>query len=203
MKPVTAALFSFVTLASCGAFAQTIGASHSGLSAALNVNFNSVGVKASDPFGNSLGDVNASDQNLLFQMSKGLPFGSNGVANFGFSTNLGDMKSASLGALQLKATGSSALYAELGYAFDTRSMAYGKLSINQLTATLSGGGPGVDGTLSANGQGFGAGYRHGLSHGVYVQGEFMQINYGDVNAAGGLIFKPSGTSTMVGVGIKF
>jgi hypothetical protein len=82
-------------------------------------------------------------------------------------------------------------------------MAYGKLSLNQLTATLSGGGPGVDGTLSANGTGFGAGYRHGLSHGVYIQCEFMQINYGDVIASGGLIFKPSSTSTMVGLGVKF
>jgi len=203
MKTVTAAILCIATCVSNISFAQTIDSSYSGLSAALNLNFTSMGVKASDPFGNSLGDVNASDQNLVVQIAEGLQFGSNGVVNFGVSANLGDMKSGSIGPLQLKATSSTALYAELGYAFDTKSMAYGKLSINQLTATLSGGGPGVDGTLSANGVGFGAGYRHALSLGTYLQGELMQVNYSDVVSAAGLVFKPTSTIAMVGIGVMF
>ncbi len=203
MKSVTAALLAITNLASTGAMAQTVASGFEGLSAALNLNFTSVGVDASDTSGNKLGNVSASDQHFVIQMAKGLPFGSNGVANFGASAQLGDMKSTSIGPLQLKATGSYALYAELGYAFDRKSMAYGKLSVNQLTATVSGGGPGVDGSLNANGAGYGAGYRHALAQGLYLQGELMQVNYSSAASAAGLVLKPSATTVMLGVGVKF
>jgi hypothetical protein len=203
MKTVSAAILCIATCPLNISFAQTIASSYSGLTAALNLNLTTIGVKASDPIGNSIGNVSASDQNVVVQIAKGLPFGSNGVANFGVSANLGDMKSGSFGPLQLKATCSTALYAEIGYAFDTKSMAYGKLSINQLTAALSGAGPGVDGNLSANGFGFGAGYRHSLSLGTYLQGELMQVNYSEVVSAAGLILKPASTTAMVGLGFRF
>ena len=47
MKTVNAALFCIATCASNISFAQTVASSYSGLSAALNLNFTSMGVKAS------------------------------------------------------------------------------------------------------------------------------------------------------------
>jgi hypothetical protein len=203
MKHVILVLWSVLTLASHSAIAQTMASSYEGLTAAINMNFTTIGVEASDPLGNSLGKVNASDQNVIVQVAFGTSLGDKGVANFGVSANLGEMKSGSIGPLQLKATGSYAIYTELGYAVDIRSLVYAKLSANQLTATLSGGGTGLDGTLITNGIGIGAGYRHNLSQGLYVQGELMQVNYNAVPTGMGLVFRPASNLVMVGFGLKF
>ena len=203
MKPVIAALFSVLTFASSVSFAQTIASSFNGLSAAINLNFSTLNVNASDALGNSPGNVSSSGQNFVVQVANGVAFGSNGVANFGFSINLGDMQSASIGQLELKSMNTYALYSELGYAFDAKSMAYGKVSLNKLTATVTGGGAGIDGSLRANGLGYGVGYRRALWRGTYVQGELSQVNYGDVVSDAGLVFKPSNTNAMVGIGVKF
>ncbi len=203
MKPVIAALFSVLTFASSASDAQTIASSFNGLSAAINLNFPTLSVNTSDALGNSAGNVSTAGQNLVVQVANGVAFGSNGVANFGFSVNLGDMKSASIGPMELTSMSTYALYSELGYALDTKSMAYGKVSLNKLTATVTGGGAGIDGALRANGLGYGVGYRRALWRGTYVQGELSQVNYGDVVSDAGLVFKPTSTNAMLGIGVKF
>jgi hypothetical protein len=206
MKTVTTPLFCLAALATLGASsasAQTVASSFQGLSVALNAHFNNAAVDVTDSSGNSVGNFSSTNQNFLLQMAKGIAIGSNGVANFGASVVLGDVNVGSVGALKVKSTGNYALYGELGYALDTRSLAYGKFSLNRLTGELSGGGPGVDATLSADGVGFGFGYRQTLTQGLYLQGEWMQQNYQQVTSPGGLVFKPSGNGFMLGVGYKF
>jgi hypothetical protein len=208
MKTVTpslrylTALAALVTLSASDASAQTVAASFQGLSVAINANFNNSAVDVTDSSGNSVGNFSSSNQNFLLQMAKGIAIGSSGVANFGASAVLGDVSVGSVNGLQVKSTGNYALYGELGYALDTRSLVYGKFSLNRLTGELSGGGPGVDTTLSADGTGFGFGYRQTLTQGLYLQGEWMQQNYQQVTSSGGLLFKPSGNGFMVGVGYK-
>jgi hypothetical protein len=201
MNPVLAGLLALSLLAAPNCFAQTVVTNFGGLSATINLSYPSIDVNVADPFGNSLGKVNASDQNIVIQLATGTSVGSHGVANFGVETTLGEMKSASIGPLQLKATGNSALYAEAGYVIDAQAMVYAKLSTNQLTANVS--GPGAEGTLTAHGYGYGAGYRLSLAHGTFLQGELMQVVYSDVISNSGLVFKPTNTTAMVGVGIKF
>ncbi|RFO97341.1 hypothetical protein DIC66_09460 [Rhodoferax lacus] len=203
MKTISIAAFSVAALASSGICAQTVASAYEGLSVAINVNSSNVTVQVTDPVGGTQSSVSTADQNIVVQIAKGQAFGSNGVVNFGAWATLGDMKSASVGGLQLKATGSYGIYGELGYAIDRRSLAYAKLSYNQLTADLTGGGPGIDQALSATGFGYGGGYRHALGNGVYLQGELMQVNYAEADTAIGLRFKPSNTVGMVGVGYKF
>jgi hypothetical protein len=203
MKTLSIVAFSIAALSSSGIFAQTVASAFDGISVAINVHSTNITVQASDPFGSPPSSVGTTDQNIAVQIAKGQAFGSNGVVNFGAWAALGDMKSASVGALQLKATGSYGIYGELGYAIDRRSLAYAKLSYNQLTADLTGGGPGIDQALSATGFGLGGGYRQSLGNNVYLQGELMQINYAETTTAIGLRFKPSSTVAMVGVGYKF
>lgn len=203
MKTVTAALFSLVTLASPSAFAQTVASSFGGLSVGLNANFNQSAVEVTGPGGAGLGKVNASDQNFSIQMAKGIAFGSNGVANLGWSAVLGDVNAGELGTLKFKANANYALYGELGYALNTRSMAYAKLSLNRLSGQVSGTATGQDASLSADGQGLGFGYRYVLTQGLYVQGEWMQVKYQEVAGPGGLYIKPSSSVAMLGVGFKF
>jgi hypothetical protein len=203
MKSVTSGLLSLLVLASPCAFAQTVASSFEGISVGLNVNFNSVAVEVKGPAGNTLANVSNSDQNLVVQIAKGIAFGSNGVLNFGLSAVLGDSKAGSIGPLELKATGNYAAYGELAYALDTRTLVYGKLSVNRLNGELSGGGPGIDASLSAGGYGLGGGFRRTLVQGVYLQGELMQVNYEQVSSSAGLLFKPSSTVAMLGVGYRF
>ena len=203
MNPVLAGLLAVSLLAAPNCFAQTVVTNFGGLSATINLSYPSIDVNVADTFGNSLGKVNASNQNIVIQLATGTSVGSHGVVNFGVETTLGEMKSASIGPLQLKATGNSALYAEAGYMLDAQAMVYGKLSTNQLTANVS--GPGAEGTLTAHGYGYGygAGYRLALAHGTFLQGQLMQVVYSDVISNSGLVFKPTNTTVMVGVGIKF
>ena len=203
MKSVTTALICLASTASSCAFAQTTASSFEGLSAGLSLGFNNVAVAVSDPGGIKLADVSSADQNFVFQMAKGIAFGSNGVVNFGVSAVLGDTKAGSVGALQIKASSNYSVYGELGYALDTRSLAYAKLSYNRLTGELSGGGPGVDASLASNGTGVGIGYRRILAQGIYLQGEWMQVDFEQVGTGSGLQFKPSSNVAMVGVGYKF
>jgi hypothetical protein len=203
MKPVLAAFLSIAAIAPHASFAQSPASGFDGLSAAINLNFPSVEVKLSDPFGNRLGTVSTTDQNYAIQLAKGLAWGSNGVFSFGAFTQVGDMKATALGPLQLKATANYAVFTELGYAFNRQSMAYGKLSLNQLTAAVSGGGPGTDETLRASGSGIGAGYRYGLSNAAYLQAEIMQIDYATVASVSGLVLKPTSSQAMLGLGVRF
>jgi hypothetical protein len=203
MNTLSIAAFSMAALASSAICAQTVASAHEGISVALHLNASTVSVQVSNPFGGPASTVDTSDQNTVVQIAKGQAFGSNGVVNFGAWATLGDMKTARVGALQLKATGSYGVFGELGYAIDRRSLAYAKLSYNQLTADLTGGGPGVDQSLSSNGFGLGGGYRHALGNGVYLQGEFMQIQYAEAGTAVGLRFKPSSTWALAGVGYLF
>jgi hypothetical protein len=203
MKTFTTSLFCLAALAAPNAFSQTVASSFQGLSVALNANFNNASLDVTNASGNSVGSFSSSNQNFLLQMAKGIAIGSNGVVNFGASAALGDANLGSVKGLQFKSTGNYALYGELGYALDTRSLAYGKFSLNRFNGELSGGGPGVDTTLSADGAGFGFGYRQTLTQGLFLQGEWMQQNYGPATSANGLVFKPSGNGFMLGVGYKF
>lgn len=203
MKTVTAAVLALSALGAPASFAQTVASSFDGLSAAISLNFSSMAVDVHDNLGNAVGNMSASSQNLMVQVARGIAIGSNGVANFGVSATLGDSSAGSFSGLEVKATGDYALYGELGYALTTRSLAYGKFSINRLSGQVSGAGAPFDGSVTADGTGIGAGYRHGLGQGLYLQGEVMQLNYRDASTPGGLVYKPRNTVLALGVGYKF
>lgn len=200
MQRSTAILCTAIAFTTPWAVAQqkTIASSFDGINAGININFGSASVDATSAAGTGLGKNSDSAQNLVLQIGRGLPFGSNGVANFGMSVGIGDFKSGLVGGQQFKQTQNVGLYGELGYVVDPKSMLYGKMSLNAMAGDLSG-----DGTVNFNGWGYGAGYRQILTQNIYLQGEMMQTTFGEASSPAGLKLKPSSTGLLLGVGYRF
>ena len=173
-----------------------------GTSAAVNLQFGNAAVDATSAAGLGLGKNSDAAQNLTLQIARGLPFGNGAVASFGATASVGDLKSGLVGAQQFKQTAGYSAYGELGLPLTADSLVYGKLSLNRMFGNLSGAG-GPDASLAFNGRGYGGGYRYLLRNGLFVQGEAMVTDFGEVSTDAGIKLKPSATTFALGVGYKF
>lgn len=182
--------------------AQT--ANFEGFSGALNLN--TVSINSNLTVGNDDASINGIGQqswNASAQVAYGFVTSPNTVVSIGGTYALNKSKAGTIpvyGDLNLSIKGAYSLYVEPGFLLTDKTLAYGKLAYEAGKGTLSAGEESRSKNLS--GTGYGAGIRTMLDAKSFLQIEFMQVDYKNVNGEMGSL-KPKATIGTIGYGMKF
>jgi len=193
------AAVAVATILSASAHAQS---SFAGWSVGGNLNFMTSSTEISGG-GNNIKFGDAS-QTLSVQGAYSFDMGNKFVLSVGGTYSLSDADAGSAAitgaTYKLKMKNMYTIYVEPGYAANPNSLLYGKLAMANVKGeeTINN----VSGSENFSGFGFGAGFRHMLDKNLYVQVEFMQVNFDSKSVAGGN-YKPSATTANFGFGYKF
>lgn len=193
------AAVAVATILSASAHAQS---SFAGWSVGGNLNFMTTSTELSGGGDNiKFGDAS---QTLSVQGAYGFDMGNKFVLSVGGTYSLSDADAGgfTLGGdtYKLKMKNMYTIYVEPGYATSPSSLLYGKFAMANVKGEESFNN--VSGSENFSGFGFGAGFRHMLDKNLYVQVEFMQIDF-DSESVAGDNYKPSATTANVGLGYKF
>lgn len=173
-----------------------------GWSVGVNANFMGATTELSGGGANlKMGDLS---QTVALQGAYSFDMGSKFILSVGGTYSLTEGKAGSASAsgntYELKLKDLYTLYIEPAYAISNNSLLYAKLAAasakgeERLNA--------ASGTETFNGTGFGAGFRHLLDKNVFVQVEFLQMNF-DSKSASGTSYKPGAVTANFGLGYKF
>lgn len=191
-----------VAMAACLATAANAQSNFTGWSLGGNLNFMTSTTELGDGSDNiKFGDT---AQTVSLQAAYGIDLGSKFVLGIGGTYNLSkaDAGGFSLAGdnLSYKFKNLYTLYVEPGYVAGTNTLLYGKLAYAGVKGEETFNGS----TFSENfsGVGYGAGARQMLDKNLYVQVEFLQVDFSSKNVQGAS-YKPSATTANVGIGWKF
>lgn len=156
----------------------------------------------------------APSQTLRLQTAYGLSLGPETLLNLGASTQLGDVDGGRTilneSETEITLSRGTALYVEPAYAIHPDTVLYGKFALirAQVELAVNDDDPSrLERKLK--GQGFGLGVRHLLAPSLYLQIEFMQMNYDKTRITSkddpdaGLPLGIDATSANVGLGLQF
>lgn len=197
MKKIAAVAF-----AACLASAANAQSNFTGWSVGGNLNFMTTKTELADGGDNvKFGDTS---QTVSLQAGYGFDLGNKVVLSVGGTYNLGKADaggySISGDNLDYKFKNLYTLYVEPGYVAGSNTLLYGKLAHASVKGEETFNG--TSGSDNFSGVGFGAGVRHMLDKNLYLQVEFLQVNFSSKTVQG-VNYKPSATSANIGFGWKF
>lgn len=200
MKKILIATAIAATLVAPQAFAQA--QNFEGFSLGANLNVANASTEVTGP-GLSL-KPSESSQNLGLQAQYNWALGDAFVLGAGVSVGVGDLKGGeynSGGTFNVKQKEAYSLFVAPGVALNDSVLLYGKVAALSGKAELT--GPGVSGSATANGVGYGLGVQSYLNKNLFIQGELMQNNYNEVDINPTTKGKLNSAIFSIGVGYRF
>lgn len=197
------ALIAAAMVGACAApqaFAQA--SNFSGFNAGVNVNFASTSAEIdTGAFSAHVGDAS---QNVSLQGAYAFDLGGRGVLGLGLTYSLTSLKTGSVVTagtnMELRNNDMYSAYIEPGYVLNDATLLYAKIAyVGAKGERILNG---ATGSQNYYGIGYGAGARAFLSKNLYLQGEFLQSEYGE-RPIDGMPYKSSSTTGSIGVGFKF
>ena len=204
MKKLFIAATIGATLLGTQAFAQTN--NFRGFSAGLNLNVAGNVTELKDVATKvKIGDTT---QNAAVQAAYAFAPSEQFVIGVGATYSLSDLNAGSgtLGAdsYEIKGKDFYTVYVEPGFVAGNNTLAYLKIAYAGTRADTKATVGGLTSSASDNftGAGIGAGIRTMLDKNVYLQAEFMQLNFNELSRSG-VTLKPTSTLGTIGIGYKF
>jgi hypothetical protein len=182
--------------------AQSQTSNFSGLSVGINGNFSTAATELS--YSTVSANVGDTSQNLALQASYGIVMGSTSILSIGGTYALNDLKAGtatfSSTTASLKAKNIYTIHIEPGTLINRDTLLYAKLAYAGTKGEAS-----LNSSTSSsdfNGVGYGAGSRIMMDKSLFLQIEFMQLNFNSISISGAT-FKPNSTLGTVGFIYKF
>ena len=205
---------SLVSVSMIPAIAQADTKNFEGLSAGLNLNLISGGLKLSGVDGStgafSLDALGGKQtQSASVELSYGFSLGGNSVITVGLDADLSDAKLASYSDddsdginVEVKQKNRYGVYVAPGIAITKDALVYAKLGYNKMKGELSFTG-GESASENFNGVSFGIGSRIMISKNTFFKVEAARYNFSSKSIEDLGSIKPSATVGSIGLGIKF
>jgi len=202
-------LASLISASMIPAIAQADTKNFEGLSAGLNLNLISGGVKL------SVGAVSLDSlggkqtQSVAVDAAYGFAMGGKGVLTIGIDADLSDAKIASFsdpdGDFSAKQKNRYGIYVAPGLAVTKDALVYGKIGYNKMKGDISDEETGVSASLNFDGVSYGVGAKIMLSKEAFIRVEASRYTFSSKSdpAIPAISYKPSATVGTIGIGMNF
>ena len=202
MKRIKMSLIAAALAASPAAFADT--SNFTGLSAGLNLNLITGGVKVSVDGESFDGIGGKQTESASLDFAYGFAIGSTNVLNVGIDIDLSEPKiyeqNATDANTSAKQKNRYGVYVAPGITVGKDTLVYGKLGYNRFKGEIV--LEGTAGSTSFTGVSYGAGAKVMLSKNMFMRIEANRQTYSSKTLLG-VAFKPSATVGTIGLGMKF